>query len=64
MFKYIIKIIYELKYGVVGAIKPPLGHYYLHREQTLLGKLQNLNYKRKLFFWVRMDLENQHYSFC
>lgn len=59
MFKYIIEIIYKLKYGVVGSIKPPLGHYYLHRKQTLFCKLQNLSYKRKIFFW---KLENEIYS--
>lgn len=57
--KRLIRSIYKLKYGVRGAIKPPTGHYYLHREQSLLGKLQNLNYKRKLYFW---KLESRIYN--
>jgi len=39
------------RYGVRGAIKPPLGCWYLHREQTLVGQIENLCYRWRHLCW-------------
>jgi hypothetical protein len=46
-----VRLLMKWRYGVRGALKPPLGRWYLHREQTLVGQIENLCYRWRHLCW-------------
>jgi hypothetical protein len=46
-----VRLLLRWRYGVRGALKPPLGCWYMHRQWTLSGRISNAWYRWRHICW-------------